>query len=59
LKSKKFVKQKSNQSPKMSCLKYGELTWWLCLEVNGDVHEGGPTSNRTSDTITATCSQVT
>ena len=27
LKSKKFVKQKSNQSPKMSCLKYGELTW--------------------------------
>ena len=27
LKSKKFVKQKSNQSPKMSCLKYRELTW--------------------------------
>ena len=55
------MKQKSNQSqsPKMSCLKYGELTWWLCLEVNGDVHEGGPTSNRTSGTITATCSQVT
>ena len=23
------------------------------------MHEGGPTSNRTSDTITATCSQVT
>ena len=61
LKSKKFVKQKSNQSqsPKMSCLKYGELTWQLCLEVNGDVHvhERGPTSNRTSGTITATCSR--
>ena len=24
LKSKKFVKQKSNQSPKMSCLKCGD-----------------------------------
>ena len=52
------MKQKPNQSPKMSCLKYGELTWRLCLVVNGDVHEGGPTSNRTSGTITATLAKA-
>jgi hypothetical protein len=27
------------------------------LEVNGDMHEGEPTSNQTFDTITDTCSQ--